>query len=227
MLLAEPWRPRRGVNAARATVPFGEANDLAAVIASNDALTELRAATRVRLNYGGTDFALVTAWRGDTEAALLGMDLRGTFGVGWWIEAAYLLGDGAHEEISGHMLRQGMMGSDISYEDLMTARDMRSPYHATVVGDSVVDGRPCWKLELKAKDDTVTSQDLYALSGMRLKTWTMSEVKEFPGGRKFPTKMSVQDHVRKDSITRIEFEELEFGIEFPREVFSLRWLERR
>lgn len=147
------------------------------------------------------------------------------------------------QKISGHMLRQGMMGSDVSYEDLMAARDLRTRYTASVTGEDQVGGRPCWKLEMKAKDATVTyarrvscidkesfipiEQKLYALSGMLLKTWTMSEVKPFAGGRKFPTRMTVQDHVKKDSVTRIEFKELEFGIQFPKEIFSLRWLERR
>lgn len=147
------------------------------------------------------------------------------------------------QKISGHMLRQGMMGSDLSYEDMMASRELRSRYVAKVTGEDTVDGRPAWKLEMKARDDTVTyprrvtwidkqtfipiKQELYALSGMLLKTWTMSGVKTFANGRQFPTEMVVQDHVRKESVTRLSFKELEFGVDFPKEVFSLRWLERR
>ena len=143
----------------------------------------------------------------------------------------------------GHMLRQGMMGSDVSYKDMMASRELRKRYRATVSGEGTAEGRPCWKLELTARDDTVSyprrvswidketfiplKQELYALSGMLLKTWTMSEVKDFPGGRKFPTRMTVQDHVKKESVTRLEFKEIEFGIQFPQEIFSRRWLERR
>lgn len=146
------------------------------------------------------------------------------------------------QKISGHMLRQGMMGSDVSYEDMMASRELRKLYTARVTGESTVDGHPCWTLELKAKNDTVTypkrvtcvgkqsfiplKQDLFAVSGMLLKTWTMSDVKEFQGGRRFPTRMTVRDHVKKESVTKIEFKDVEFGIEFPREIFSLRWLER-
>ena len=147
------------------------------------------------------------------------------------------------QKISGHMLRQGMMGSDLSYEDMMASRQMRKQYNAKVTGEQVVDGHACWTLELLAKNDSVTypkrvtavdkqtfiplKQDLYALSGMLLKTWTMADVKELAGGRKFPTRMTVQDHVKKQSVTTVEFKSIEFGVEFPREVFSLRWLERR
>ncbi len=157
-----------------------------------------------------------------------------------WI---YLPGADRVQKVSGHMLRQGMMGSDLSYEDLMASRELRQRYEATVLGDGTHEGRACWRLELKAKDNTVTyprrvscidkerfiplKQELYALSGMLLKTWTMSDVQAFEGGRSFPTKMTVQDHVKKDSVTRIEFKEVKFGVELPKEVFSLRWLERR
>lgn len=147
------------------------------------------------------------------------------------------------QKISGHMLRQGMMGSDLSYEDMMASRQLRKLYNSKVTGEQTVDGRPCWTLEMVAKNDSVSypkrvtavdkqtyipvKQDLYALSGMLLKTWTMSDVKEFAGGRKYPTRMTVQDHVKKQSVTTVEFKSMEFGVQFPREVFSLRWLERR
>lgn len=147
------------------------------------------------------------------------------------------------QKISGHMLRQGMMGSDLSYEDLMASRDMRTRYEAKVVGEDAVDGQPCWKMEMKAKDNGVTypkrvtwvdqetfipvKQELYALSGMLLKTWTMTDVKTYEGGRRFPSKMTIEDHVKKESKTRIEFKDIEFGVAHEAEVFSMRWLERR
>jgi outer membrane lipoprotein-sorting protein len=154
----------------------------------------------------------------------------------------YLPGVDRVQKISGHMLRQGMMGSDLSYEDMMSSNQVRKRYIATVIGEDTVDGRKCWKLEMKARDDSVSyprrmswidqevyiplKQELYALSGMRLKTWTMSDVKEFPGGRRFPTKMTIQDDVKKESVTRLEFKEIEFAVPLEKEIFSLRWLER-
>jgi len=147
------------------------------------------------------------------------------------------------QKISGHMLRQGMMGSDVSYEDLMTSTGMRQRYEARVTGEEAVDGRACYKLELTAKDASVSyprrvswidkelyiplKQDLYALSGMLLKTWTMSDVREFPGGRRFPTRMEIRDALKKGSRTVIEFTELKFGVDLEEEVFSMRWLERK
>jgi outer membrane lipoprotein-sorting protein len=192
-------------------------------------------------------FEMVSYGRGEEDSAIEYLSPardKGTkmlkLGDELWI---YLPSVDRMQKISGHMMRQGMMGSDLSYEDLMASREMRTRYKAQVTGEDNVAGRACWKLELKAKDDAVTypkriscidkehyiplKQDLFALSGLLLKTWSMSEVKPFPGGRMFPTKMTIQDHVKKESITKLEFNEIEFGIEFPKEIFSLRWLERR
>lgn len=146
------------------------------------------------------------------------------------------------QKISGHMLREGMMGSDLSYEDLMASRELRKAYAAKVAGEGTVDGTSCWRLELTSKDPAVSyprrvtwiakdslipaRQELYALSGMLLKTWTMSGVKELAGGRKFPTRMEITDAVKRESVTKLEFKELEFGVELEAEVFALRWLER-
>jgi len=100
VLLAEPWRARRGVNAVRAVVPIGESHDVTAVVASNDALNELRAAAKLRLNWAGTDFALVSVYRGAHRNGLIGIDIRGTLEVGYWLEAAYLVGETPHEELA-------------------------------------------------------------------------------------------------------------------------------
>ncbi len=100
VLLSEPWRPRRGVNAARVTVPFGAFNELMAVAAIDDALRDARLAGRVRLDLAGVSVALVGAWRGDQDDALLGLDLRGTNIVGWWAEAAFFPAGDPHADLA-------------------------------------------------------------------------------------------------------------------------------
>ncbi|MDD3737393.1 MAG: outer membrane lipoprotein-sorting protein, partial [Bacteroidales bacterium] len=56
-------------------------------------------------------------------------------------------------QISGHMLRQSVMGSDLSYEDMMDDRKLTDTYDAEVEGSEIVDERATWVLELKAKVD--------------------------------------------------------------------------
>ena len=60
------------------------------------------------------------------------------------------------QKISGHMLRQGMMGSDMSYEDMLEAADFEERYEAEVIGEEETAGRPCWKLEARARDESVS-----------------------------------------------------------------------
>ena len=57
--------------------------------------------------------------------------------------------------ISGHMLRQSVMGSDLSYEDMLEDRKLRQVYEASIAGEERLMDRPCWVLELKAKAEDV------------------------------------------------------------------------
>ncbi|HEY9166602.1 MAG TPA: outer membrane lipoprotein-sorting protein [Candidatus Kryptonia bacterium] len=100
--------------------------------------------------------------------------------------------------ISGHLLRQSLMGSDLSYEDMMDDPHLPNMYSATISSEDTVTGRLCWVLDLKAiKEDIaydhrriwvdkarfiVLRENLYAKSGKLLKTVDVREV------------MKVQDH---------------------------------
>jgi outer membrane lipoprotein-sorting protein len=94
--------------------------------------------------------------------------------------------------ISGHMLRQSVMGSDLSYEDMMEDPHLPHLYRATVTKEETYRQRPCWVLELSAKNteiayarrqlwvDTarfvILKENLYAKSGLLLKTLDIREV---------------------------------------------------
>ncbi len=145
------------------------------------------------------------------------------------------------QKISGHMLRQSMMGSDMSYEDMMQAASWMDMYDGQVVGEEPVDGRKCWKLDVKAVSadvayprrviwvDQETSiplkQELYALSGMLLKTWTMGDI-VLVGSRQVARRMVIEDKVQAGSKTELVIEDIKFAIPLQDEVFTTRWLER-
>jgi hypothetical protein len=93
ILLLEPWRQRRGVNALRATIPIGEDHDVQMVLGGNDALDAARLAVRATLNVGLADISLVGAYRQESESGIVGLDLRGTAVVGYWLEASAHFGD--------------------------------------------------------------------------------------------------------------------------------------
>ena len=185
--------------------------------------------------------------RGETESAIKYMKPareRGTKmlkkGDELWM---YLPAAERVQKISGHLLRQGMMGSDVSYEDMLNSEEMTDAYRSTLTGEETHDGRTCYKIEMIAKKKDVAypkrimwvdkelyiplKQDLFALSGTLLKSWEMKDIKTFENGRQYPTTMIINDQLKKNSSTTMTFSDMKFNVDFETEVFSQRWLKRR
>lgn len=144
-------------------------------------------------------------------------------------------------QIAGHMLRQSVMGSDLSYEDMMDDRKLTDTYNAIVIGSEEVDGRKTWKLELKAKVDDVAyasrklwvdterfvplREELYAKSGQLLKRSTMSDVVQIEG-RWFPKTVVYKDMLKQGDGTEFKIIEIQFNQELPEYIFSKAALKR-
>jgi len=139
-------------------------------------------------------------------------------------------------QISGHMLRQSVMGSDMSYNDMMEDRPLVELYEATLDGSVEVDGRDHWIMLLEAKVKGLsypkrrawidkeyllpTKEELYAKSGKLLKTSTMDGIKKVKG-RWFPSRFIYKDELKKNSKgTEWIIDEIEFDVEIPRSRFS-------
>lgn len=153
----------------------------------------------------------------------------------------YLPGADSVLLLSGHLLRRGMMDSDISYEDLLEFDRYRRRYTATLNGTAAVDGRQCWKLSLTARTasapyyrqellvDRTTlvplRLQLFARSGRLLKEMTQSKLTRF-GSRWLPLQITVTDKRRSDSSTRVEYSRMETGITVPDGTFTVRNLYR-
>jgi outer membrane lipoprotein-sorting protein len=133
-------------------------------------------------------------------------------------------------QISGHMLRQSVMGSDLSYEDMMEDRKLTDVYNASVIGSEEIDKRPAWVLELKARVEDVAyasrkewidkeqfvplKEELYAKSGDLLKRSTLSDVKKIEG-RWFPTTIKYQDMLKQGEGTVFQITSIRFNQEIP------------
>lgn len=144
-------------------------------------------------------------------------------------------------KISGHMLRQGMMGSDISYEDMLSDEEYREKYNAEFIGETVLDGVKVYEIDLIAKKADATYYkekmlidkekiipmeiNLYAKSGRKIKRIKMSQFKSF-GKRYYPMVMTIKDLRKKDSVTYVEYKELEFDIPISDSYFSKQMLRR-
>jgi outer membrane lipoprotein-sorting protein len=143
--------------------------------------------------------------------------------------------------ISGHMLKESMMGSDMSYEDTINNDTLSSRYDPVLAGSETVNGRDSWVLGLKAKKKTesyparklwidketgdVLHYELYALSGAKLKDYNVIKV-EILAGRRFPVEMEVRDLLRKDSKTTFVMKNVVLDRPIADSVFSQRNLER-
>jgi outer membrane lipoprotein-sorting protein len=58
--------------------------------------------------------------------------------------------------ISGHLLKQSVMGSDLSYEDITENRKLIDMYNAKVTGSEKINERDCYVVELTGKLEDIT-----------------------------------------------------------------------
>jgi len=139
-------------------------------------------------------------------------------------------------QISGHMLRQSVMGSDISYNDMMEDRPLTDLYEATIEGSKLIDGRKHWILFLEAKVTGLSyhkrrawvdaeyllpmKEELYAKSGKLLKSTSMDGIKKIQG-RYFPSRFIFKDELKRNSKgTEWVIDDIQFDVEIPDHIFS-------
>lgn len=137
-------------------------------------------------------------------------------------------------QISGHMLRQSVMGSDMSYEDMMDDRKLTDIYSATVSGKENIEGRSTYILELTAKVDAAyftqkiwvdaeryvpLKEEMYARSGQLLKRLTLSDIKQVQG-RWFPMKVIYKDVLKEGDGTEFIVTSAKFDQQIPEHIFT-------
>ncbi|VBB45743.1 conserved exported hypothetical protein [uncultured Paludibacter sp.] len=138
-------------------------------------------------------------------------------------------------QISGHMLRQSVMGSDMSYEDMMTDKKLIDQYKAEVIGEEIIDGRKCWILNLTAivPDINYYSQkiwvdeeyfvtlkaQLFAKSGKQLKEITFSNVEKVQG-HWYPKVFVYKDVQKNGKGTKMTITEIQLDKNIPENTFN-------
>jgi outer membrane lipoprotein-sorting protein len=138
-------------------------------------------------------------------------------------------------QISGHLLRQSVMGSDLSYEDMMDDRKLTDVYNATVTGEEKIGDRNTWVLELKAKvtDAAYESrkiwideeryvplrEELFAKSGQLLKRTDLKDV-VMTEGRWFPTTIIYKDMLKQGDGTEFRISSIKFNHDIPEYIFT-------
>jgi outer membrane lipoprotein-sorting protein len=143
--------------------------------------------------------------------------------------------------ISGHMLRQSVMGSDLSYEDLMEDRKLKDLYDARVSGEEEYEGRACWVLDLTAKEEDVAyhsrrvwvdkerfvalKEDRFAKSDKLLKRTEVKDVQS-QEGRWIPKRIVFKDMLKTGEGTEFLLDEVQFNVDIPDHIFSKASLRR-
>ena len=139
-------------------------------------------------------------------------------------------------QISGHMLRQSVMGSDMSYNDMMEDRPLQEIYKATIAGNEKIEGRDHWVMTMEARIKGLpypkrktwvdkefflpSREELYAKSGKLLKTATLKNIKNIQG-RWFPEKFIYKDELKRNSRgTEWIIDDIEFDVNIPSSRFS-------
>ena len=128
--------------------------------------------------------------------------------------------------ISGHLLKNGMMGSDLSYEDALESKDLKEKYSAAVKGEESFDGRPCVIVELAAISPNAPysrlllwvdserwvglKEQMFAKSGKLLKTSVTLEVRRL-GDRWFPVRSELASALQKGSKTLFVMDKVEMN----------------
>ncbi len=132
--------------------------------------------------------------------------------------------------ISGHLLRQSVMGSDLSYEDITDNKGLLDIYTAEVSGSEMFNESDCFVIELKAKTDGVTynrrkvwvdkkrflpvREERFAKSGKLLKRTEITDF-HYIKGRWYPKKMTFKDMLSRGKGTEYIVETIDFDVDIP------------
>ena len=144
-------------------------------------------------------------------------------------------------QLSGHLLRQSVMGSDLSYEDMMEERKLSEVYDAKIVKDGNFNDSPVWIMDLISKVDGLAyhkrtlwidktkfvplKENLYAKSGTLLKTTIFSNIKKIDT-RWYPMKINYKDMLKDGKGTDFVIIDISFDTYIPKDYFSKNMLKK-
>ena len=134
------------------------------------------------------------------------------------------------------MLRQSVMGSDMSYNDMMEDRPLLELYTALLESTEIINNRKYYIILLNAKITGLSypqrrawvdseyllpiKEELYAKNGKLLKSTSMDGIKKI-NGRWFPTRIVFKDELKRNSKgTEWIIDEIQFDVDIDDSKFS-------
>lgn len=145
-------------------------------------------------------------------------------------------------KIPSSMLFQSWMGSDFSNDDLVKSSSLEHDYEHKYIGEEKINDQLAAKIEsipkpdakivwgkvilwLLPKEGALIQQDFYTEAGKLIKQLKGSDPKTF-GKYTIPTKVSMQDFSRKESLTEVVYSKVEFDKKLSDALFTLKELEK-
>ena len=142
-------------------------------------------------------------------------------------------------KIASHQKKQSVNGSDFSYED-MSMQDMRKDYNGVLEGLAKLNGKNCFKIIMKAKDDSKTyaktitwidttnyvmlKTELYDEDQELWKVMVMENIEKI-SGYWTPKKIEMKN-IQKGSRTIMVMDKVAYDIKLKKNLFSERNLKR-
>jgi outer membrane lipoprotein-sorting protein len=158
---------------------------------------------------------------------------------GMWI---YLPAVEKATKIAGHMLRQNMMGSDFSYDDLMENKKLQELYEINLAGSDSVLGNDCYVLDLSARTEEVAyarrklwvdkesfiprKVELYAKSGRLLKEISITDFQRI-ADRNYPIRIRMVNKLRQNTYSEMVLDDIQIDAVIPARIFTRAYLERK
>ncbi len=138
--------------------------------------------------------------------------------------------------LQGAALKDSVMGSDFSYEDLTGGKGLLESYHVTLESNESIDGHDCYLIKLEARTRDVVypiervwvdtellayrKVILYSLREKPIKEMLITDF-ERVAGKNVPVRMEMRDLMKKNSKTVFETRSIDINIPLDDNLFSL------
>ena len=140
--------------------------------------------------------------------------------------------------ISGHMLREGMMGSDFSYQDALESEKLTQLYDFLLEDTEMVAEREAYVIKATAKDEqdvayyqrrfwvdterfVILREEMYARDGRLLKDMVTHRVEKVEEDRWLPVELTMTDRLREGSETVYRITDIQLHYDIPDGLISL------
>ncbi|MGB1019332.1 MAG: outer membrane lipoprotein-sorting protein [Chitinophagales bacterium] len=140
------------------------------------------------------------------------------------------------------MMMQNWMGTDLTNDDLVKQTSLIDDYTQNIVGEEMLEGRNCWKIELipseeaavvwgkiftwvDQKDFMQLKTEFYDEDEYLVNTMLASNIKQF-GDKMLPSKITVIPAEEEGNKTIIEYDVWKFDLEIDEQKFTTNYMKR-